>query len=238
MTAATGVDRAPVPDALGDPANRRRPAVATESPWPLRPLESAEHGVESLPDGRISYWIRHAPLRGVTPAMLAWWFAHLEGTVRVGGRTIDRYRIWHPVDHVHASYARRRADGTVGPGAAIRLREFLGGDPRHEVNVVSDIERLDEGGFVHNPRWHGIRGLARMEYAFEAIPEGTRYCNRLIVGGAAGWRRWLSPWLQRYGFDAAHGRAWLRHNVEEVGQFEHFLPGLYAQEVGSGPVSP
>jgi hypothetical protein len=27
------------------------------------------------------------------------------------------------------------------------------------------------------------------------------------------------------------GPAWLRHNVEEVGNFEHFLPGLYAAEV-------
>jgi len=25
-------------------------------------------------------------------------------------------------------------------------------------------------------------------------------------------------------------RAWLRHNVEEVGNFEFFLPALYAEE--------
>lgn len=29
------------------------------------------------------------------------------------------------------------------------------------------------------------------------------------------------------------GRAWLKHNVEEVGNFEHFLPALYA-EAGPG----
>jgi hypothetical protein len=26
------------------------------------------------------------------------------------------------------------------------------------------------------------------------------------------------------------GPAWLRHNVEEVGNFEHFLPRLFAEE--------
>jgi hypothetical protein len=38
--------------------------------------------------------------------------------------------------------------------------------------------------------------------------------------------------VQRFFFDAAHGLAWLRHNVEEVGLLEHFLPALYRQETG------
>lgn len=204
-------------------------------PWPLRSLGSAEHGIERLTDGRISYWIRHAPLRGVTPAMLVWWFSHLEGDVEVGGRRINRYRAWHPYDHVHASYARRLPDGSVGPGAVIRLREYLGRNCRYEVNVTSDIEKLDPGGFIHNPRLHGIPGLVRMEYAFETVPEGTLYTNRLLVGGASGWRRLVTPLVQRFGFDAEHGRAWLRHNIEEVGLFECFLPALYARETRSGP---
>jgi hypothetical protein len=197
-------------------------------PWPLRPLSSAEYGIERLADGRLSYWIRHAPLRGVTPAMLVWWFSHLEGDMEVEGRRIARYRVWHPYDHVHASYARRRPDGSVGPGAVIRLREYLGANRRYQVSVTSEIEQLDETGFIHNPRLHGISGLARMEYTFEADSGGTLYCNRLLVGGASGWRRAISPLVQRLGFDHEHGRAWLRHNVEEVGMFEHFLPRLYA----------
>lgn len=30
--------------------------------------------------------------------------------------------------------------------------------------------------------------------------------------------------------DEARGRAWIQHNVEEVGNFESFLPQLYAAE--------
>lgn len=214
------------------PDDRRAPAEPVTVPWPLKPLGSAECGAERLPDGRLSYWIRHDIVRGVTPRMLAWWFSNLEGDIMVAGQRINRYRAWHPYDHVHASYARRLPDGTVGPGAAIRLREYLGANPRYNVDTVSDIEKLDEEGFIHNPRLLGVSGLVRMEYRFTPVPTGTLYENRLLVGGVSGWRRRATPLMQRFGFDHAHGLAWLRHNIEEVGLFEHFLPALYRQETG------
>ncbi|MFL6662926.1 MAG: DAPG hydrolase family protein [Rhizobacter sp.] len=213
-------------------ADRRTPPEPVTVPWPLKPLGSAECGAEHLPDGRLSYWIRHEVVRGVTPRMLVWWFSHLEGDIMVAGQRINRYRVWHPYDHVHASYARRRADGSIGPGAAIRLREYLGANRRFSVDTVSDIEKLDEEGFIHNPRLAGIGGIVRMEYRFTRVAEGTLYENRLLIGGVRGWRRWITPLVQRLGFDHAHGLAWLRHNIEEVGLFEHFLPRLYREETG------
>jgi IS5 family transposase len=47
-----------------------------------------------------------------------------------------------------------------------------------------------------------------------------------------GWRGAVTPTIRRFGFDAARGAAWLRHNIEAVGLFEHFLPALYRQETG------
>jgi hypothetical protein len=214
------------------PQDHARPAEPACVPWPLKPLGSADCGVEQLPDGRVSYWIRHDIVRGVTPRMLAWWFAHLEGDIVVAGRRINRYRAWHPYDHVHASYVRRRPDGSVGVGSQIRLREYLGANRRYEVDTVTTIEKLDETGYIHNPTIHGIAGLARMEYTFSPHPEGTLYENRLLIGGTSGWRRAITPLITRFAFDAAHGHAWLRHNIEEVGLFEHFLPALYRQETG------
>jgi len=214
------------------PPDRHAPPEPVPLPWGLKPLGSAECGAERLPDGRLSYWIRHDIVKGVTPRMLAWWFSHLEGDVVIAGQRINRYRAWHPYDHVHASYARRLADGSVGPGAAIRLQEFLGADRHYAVDTVTDIEKLDEEGFIHNPRVHGIAGLVRMEYRFRRVDEGTLYENRLLVGGVAGWRRLVTPLAQRFAFDRAHGIAWLRHNIEEVGQFERFLPTLYREETG------
>lgn len=122
-----------------------------------------------------------------------WW--HLEGDIVIGGRRVHRYRAWHPCDPVHASYAWRRPDRSIGAGAAICLRGFLNGDPRYPVATLTTIEKLDEAGFFHNPRLHGVPGLVRMEYRFERV-------------------------------------AGVRHNVEEVGLFEHIMPPLYRQETG------
>lgn len=212
---------------------RSSPAEPALLPWPMKHLASAQSGGRRLDDGRLCFWIRHEVLQGVTPAMLAWWFAHLEGDVEIDGRRINRYRAWHPHDHVHASYWRRLPDGSVGPGAWIRLREYLGANRRYEVNIRTAIEKLDEQGFIHNPVVHGISGIARMEYTFTPVAGGTLYENCLIVGGASGWRRWLNPLIERFVFTHEQGVAWLRHNIEEVGLFERFLPDLYRRETGN-----
>jgi hypothetical protein len=119
-----------------------------------------------------------------------------------------------------------------GPGASIRLREVLGANPAYGIDTITDIEKLDEEGYIHNPRLHGVSGLVRMEYRFTRVAGGTLYENRLLIGGTHGWRRLVTPAVQRFGFDPAHGLAWLRHNIEEVGMFEHLLPPLYRQETG------
>ncbi|MES2612956.1 MAG: hypothetical protein V4679_22075 [Pseudomonadota bacterium] len=222
----------PSADAPAYPAHFRDVPAPVHLPWGLKPMGSAVSGIDTLADGRTRCWIRHEVVRGVTPRMLAWWFAHLEGDVEVGGVRINRYRVWHPYDHVHASYARRLPDGSVGPGAAIHLREMLGANPAYVVDVVTDIEKLDEEGFIHNPVVHGIRGLARMEYRFKAVAEGTQYENCLLFGGRGTVARRLHPLLSRLAFPDGKGAAWLRHNIEEVGMFENFLPGLYRQETG------
>jgi hypothetical protein len=231
LPAHLAVPRRPA-DTPAYPLSFRGVPEATHLPWALKPMGSAMSGIDTLADGRTRCWIRHAVLRGVTPRMLAWWFAHLEGDMDVGGVRINRYRAWHPYDHVHASYARRLSDGSVGPGAAIRLREMLGANPAYVVDVVTEIEKLDEEGFIHNPVVHGIPGLARMEYRFQSVPDGTLYENCLVFGGRGAIARRLHPLLSRLAFPGGKGAAWLRHNIEEVGMLENFLPGLYQQETG------
>jgi len=194
----------------------------------MKRVESAETEMRLLPDGRLHLHIRHEVLRGVTPAMLVWWFQHLEGTIELQGRTWPRYHIWHPVDHIAIRYARRLPDGSVGPGAKIHIREALAGNPDWLVDIVTTIERLDEGGFVHAPWIGGVR-VASLEYAFTPVPGGTLYENSITVGpenpiGRIFVNRLVRPRL----FPDDKARAWLRHNVEEVGNFEFFLPELYA----------
>jgi hypothetical protein len=194
-------------------------------PWELKPVSSAKSGSEVLPDGRLKFWIKHDIIKGVTPQMLVWWFGNLEGDVEVEGQTLNRYRVWHPFDHVHARYARRRPDGTIGPGAQIDILEYLGRNPRYKTHILTTIEKLDEEGYIHNPVTHGV-SLARMEYTFAEVAGGTRYENCLIVPRSRGswfFRTVVVPIL----FPERKGQAWIKHNVEEVGCFENFLPDLY-----------
>jgi hypothetical protein len=36
--------------------------------------------------------------------------------------------------------------------------------------------------------------------------------------------------VKKHIFTPAMGQAWFKHNVEEVGNFEFFLPGLYTEK--------
>lgn len=194
-------------------------------PWELKPISSARAGSEVLDDGRMKFWIKHDVVRGVTPAMLVWWFQNLEGDVEVEGRMLNRYRVWHPFDHAYARYVRRLPDGTIGPGAQIELLEYLGRNPKYKTHITTTIEKLDEEGYIHNPVQHGV-SLARMEYTFREVGNGTVYENALIVPrdhGSWFFRKVVVPVL----FPEPKGQAWIRHNVEEVGCFENFLPDLY-----------
>jgi hypothetical protein len=197
-------------------------------PWELKPVSSARSGAEALADGRMKFWIKHDLLKGVTPAMLAWWFSNLEGDVDIEGRLLNRYRVWHTFDHVYARYVRRLPDGSIGPGAQIELLEYLGRNPKHKVEILTTFEKLDEEGCIHNPVVRGI-SLARMEDTFREVAGGTLYDSALIVpSGRRSWffRKIVVPIL----FPEPKGQAWIKHTVEAVGCFENFLPDLYRRE--------
>jgi len=196
-------------------------------PWDLKPVSSATAGSGTLPDGRRRYWVKHSVLKGVTPPMLVWWFGHLEGDVEIGGRQVNRYRVWHPRDHVSARYVRRAPDGSIGPGAQMALCEVLARNPRFTIDVVSTIEKLDDEGFVHNVVIRGMT-LARMEHTFREVAGGMIDENCLIIPGThrlAFLGRVVVPWT----FPEAKGQAWLKHSVEEMGTLENFLPELYTR---------
>jgi hypothetical protein len=161
--------------------------------------------------------------------MLVWWFKHLEGELLYGGQRLTRYRVWHPRDHIAIEYSRRNADGSVGVGSVIHLTEMLGANPKYLVDTQTEIVKLDEAGFAHRPRFHGLR-LAQMDYEFQATDEGTRYRNSLTIGAEGLFGKLVNPLIRTFLFDEARGKAWIKHNIEEVGNFESFLPALYAAE--------
>lgn len=214
-------------------AGKPPPPIAV--PWTMKSLSSAETKVERLADGRLRFSIRHEVLAGVIPAMLVWWFNNMDGTLRIGDVDVPRYRVWHPRDHVALTYLRPGRDGRkFSTGARIHIQEFFGADPRYRVDVVDDVGFVDETGLNHSLSVAGRR-VASMDYTFSPVAGGTRYENSLTVGIERPVllrllvNQVIRPWL----FPEHMGRAWLKHNVEEVGNFQFFLPALYAAETST-----
>lgn len=211
------------------------------SPGPLKPLASARTAFTRTPAGALVLTIDHDVVRGVTPAMLVWWFEHLGETMEFQGRTYPRYLLWHPRDHIHWELARRSAAGGTGQGAWFRIVEAFGAHHEHYVDSTEYVEKLDEEGISLVRRMAGME-VFRLEHRFRPVEGGTEYRSRMVVGSStpfvgAAFNRWVRP---RFLSDDA-ARAWLKHNVEEVGLLEHLLPPLYGQAVPSAselPVPP
>lgn len=192
-------------------------------------MDSAEWSLARLDDGRLRMTIAHAPLRGVTPAMLDWWFRNIGGTMLWQGREVSRYHVWHPRDHIHWALARPALGGGVGPGAIFRIVERFQANPRYHVDVRDRVTELSEAGITLEGHAFGLR-VTRLAHRFTALDGATQYDSVLEIGLAL---PILGPGLNRMvlprKFPEDMGRAWIVHNIEEVGQFESFLPGLYAR---------
>ena len=109
--------------------------------------------------------------------------------------------------------------------------EAFGADRRYRVNIIDREVRLDDRGVLLSTEQagvaHGSRNLlvplplqlSSLEHQFIPEQNGTRYESRLMIGVDSA----LCPLFIGY----VMARAWLKHNVEEVGNFEFFLPALY-----------
>ncbi|GAB3338827.1 hypothetical protein GCM10027299_51250 [Larkinella ripae] len=196
--------------------------------WIQKPLDSARTHFNTLPYGSYELAIEHSVVQDVTPEMLQWWFQNIGGTIVVNGKTYPRYLVWHPIDHIHWELVRPAADGRGGAGAKFRIVEAFGGNLKHLIDSTEDVIQLDVDGITLVIRFAGLE-VYRLAHRFIAVEGGTQYLSRMQVGVESRLGRWLiNPYLHQFVFTRAMGWAWLKHNVEEVGNFESFLPKLYA----------
>jgi len=195
--------------------------------WQMKPLSSARVEERALADGRKELYIEHDLLRGVSPAMLVWFWRNIEGDIEVNGRTYPRYLIFHPVDHIHFTVVRRLADGSVGVGSRFHIVEALGADMKNLIDVAMDLTKLDETGA--RIELHVLGGTAlSIDGQFLPREAGTQFISTMTIGssnwaGRSGFNRLMTEWL----FPPERQQAWLKHSVEEIGNLEFFLPDLY-----------
>ncbi|MCW5634612.1 MAG: hypothetical protein KIT17_14860 [Rubrivivax sp.] len=195
---------------------------------PMKPVTSAATSASQLPSGQRLLTIEHDVIRGVTPAMVRWWFENLGKTMRYRGTVYPRYLLWHPRDHIHFEVATLSPGGGAGQGAMVRIVEAFAAHADYHVDSIVLFEKLDDEGLTLVRREFG-RELFRLEHRFASVPGGTSYRSRLLAGASSGRLTGLinSVLLPRV-FPDAMATAWLTHNVEEVGMLEHVLPALHA----------
>lgn len=196
-------------------------------PWAMKPLSSAKTTETVLSDDRVQLRVEHSVLRGVTPAMLEWWFRNMDGVMELGGQTHPRYLVWHPVDHIHLELARRLPDGSVGPGAVYHIVEALGADMDNLIDARLHLRELSEAGALVE-----VRALAQtvlqLRGDFLQREGGAALVSTMTIG-STGWLGGLrlNALLVARFFPPARRKAWLKHVVEEFGNLEFFLPDLY-----------
>jgi hypothetical protein len=208
--------------------SRRLPLLPPRQvPWPLKPLESATTSLGYDEFGRMVMHIRHDLLKGVTPMMVAWWFRHIGGDMEIGGIRLNKYLVWHPLDHIHWELVRPGRDAGASEGAQFRIVEAFGRNPDFYIDVIDTVRKLDDSGITLVGHQFGLP-LTRLHHDFIEASGGTQYVSTLTIGtDLPGLRSILNQLLHSLVFPEAMGRAWLKHNVEEVGLLEHLLPRLY-----------
>jgi hypothetical protein len=192
--------------------------------YPLRTVDTARVRVTAAPRHRRRVTIDHRPLADVTPEMLLDWFTHLGETMAYGGVVIDRYLAWHPIDHIRWELARPAPGGGAAEGARFRIVEAFDGRPEFKVDVVDRVEKLDETGIRLVQRVAGAV-IFQLEHTWSAGVDGVHYVSVMDVGARSGLLAPLNRLLCRR-FSDEMLRAWVKHNIEEVGQLEYLLPQL------------
>ena len=200
--------------------------------FPLRTEDTAVVRYTKAPHLRRRITIDHRPLPGITPAALLDWFTHIGETMTYGGRVVPRYLAWHPLDHINWELAKPARGGGAAEGAKFRIVEKFGRDD-YSVDIVDRVEKLDETGLRLVQRVAGVP-IFQLEHTWSAAAEGTHYVTVMDIGArSAVW----TPvnYLLAHKFPDAMARAWVKHNIEEVGQLEFLLPELNTRSPAAAP---
>jgi DAPG hydrolase PhiG domain len=195
--------------------------------WSLKSLESAKTSLSYDEFGRTVIHIRHDPLKGVSPEMVAWWFGNIAGDMELEGTQLNKYLVWHPQDHILWELVQAGPDGRASAGAKFRIVEAFGRNPDFYVGITATVTRLDATGITLVGFRLGQQ-ISRLNHDFAAVDGGTQYVSTLTIGTTLPrLRAVLNPLIHRAIFTEAMGYSWLRHNVEEVGLLEHIIPRIY-----------
>lgn len=121
------------------------------------------------------------------------------------------------------------------PGAHLHITEALGRDLAQLIDIHVKVETIGTEGAIIAKHVLGT-SMVRLENEFEPRDGGTRYVTRLTLGDTTALGRLaLNRMARTRAFPPAKLAAWIRHHVEEIGNLDNFLPGLFRDRADQEP---
>ena len=151
-------------------------------------------------------------LTGVTPEMLDWWWDNIYNT--------ERYRLWHPQSHIAFRW-EHKSDEHVG--MVQEVTEKIGVFPttlriRWEDPSLVPIPRVYRHANAGSVLDNSNQPMSLILHQYESMPGGTKMRSTFRLPAKT--LGWFMKELRK-------------HNKEEMGQFQVFLPALYADRYRS-----
>jgi hypothetical protein len=199
----------------------------------MKTIDSAVTNLTIDKFGALHMYIEHDVVKAVTPKMLEWWFRNIGGEMEYQGKIYPKYLVWHPYDHIQWNLSNQLSGNAVGVGSKFHLVEAFGADTKMLIDVTQEVLKLDEAGITLSYKRLGIE-MSNLSHKFIRVENGTKYISHLKIGTSSLFGKFfINPIIRRFIFNEQKGRAWIKHNIEEVGNFEVFLPALFEKEVCS-----
>lgn len=197
--------------------------------WKMKPLNSAKTSFTVDSEGVFKLNIEHDPIKGVTPKMLLWWFRNIAGEITYQGKSYPRYLVWHPRDHIHWSLVKKKTDNFEG--SYFRIVEAFGRDRKFLIDSTAFVDNLDETG-IRLVKQIGKIEVFTLKHEWTKAENSSNYNSEMTVGlRKKSYSKIFNSCIGPLFFTKDMGNAWLKHNIEEVGNFEFFLPKLYEAEI-------
>ena len=208
------------------------------------PEAEVQNGFTVTSDGAIHVNLA-TDMPDVTPAMIDWWFGwHSDSP--------ERYRLWHPLAHVHAQWATPPPPGSTGRsryvGYTSEVDEYLGATM---IRGAIQFRRPEEFGLLDPAVAAGVDATAvcariglvdlpvdigYLAHHVATVPGGSVMRSRFWVGGpnlaarAAPLRAAVPVARRLVALTELDARALLVHCSQEMTHLATFLPSLYEQE--------
>ncbi|MTI16364.1 hypothetical protein E1162_03810 [Rhodobacteraceae bacterium RKSG542] len=209
----------------------------SELGWTCKPLESANVTSRTLSTGVLEVVIEHELIKGVTPAMLYWWFQNFPSLmINLNGQIIPAYVLWHPRDHVAVELEKLSDKHTLSAGDILTVHDKFQAGSTFAIDQKAHISRLDENGIGLKTTVMGLNFL-ELTHSYKLSAGGTLCRSHLTIGAMTGpLKSMLNRAMAPKKFEGDKAVAWLKHNIEEIGFFENFLPQLYENRSKKEPI--